>query len=929
MFPNATPPLVMKHQRQAGAATAGDSSPEHLTTAMSRILESLKVANSYSYMHEAAAAERARAHWLAAWQRWQDAPAEAAIELLNPPETDRTYSDADGRANGAPLSVLGSVGEWKVVSPDQSRWVALDLGKPRRVAALVLSCGALGRPFSGWVTRVRVYGARTAAPPTEDTNWTPLGPEIPTGCGSKPRFEHRVPLRELAWVRHVKVVPTEWKVSGAISTGEDLKPYISMRLAVLATRETYVDEDEQEKMIDQESESAERQRASSAAIAAGSGACSSTAAGKAGATVASWTAVDVPSLRGAKRHDGTGVRSAAVAATSLVPQTLLLRRREHFAPPSDEASATSSGPLDEAGLVCLFNLKRGHEIVQPADGVAPITAPSGEGVGRTSTSSPRHLEVVVRPAPRSRAESVAVGKLRGAERADGGQTSPVATMTFADTWLAADAYLDPFNEVQLEVNTDRLALTLRATHLRYACQRGTRLALASSTSHQEASGTVVHLCERTGQMVVSIDNTRSFRTFVAWARQHFGRAGRSVLHPVCVDPQPSTVALAMSIQHAPGTRLLVLRDGALLDVTVERCAGHEFGNRHTLLLRPAGSPDSSEARLEVDLNELNHSTQRFGSAGAFDAARRRYLERTLHRGALVEDAITGRFLKIAEQLLNLTMATGGEAVRDEVRAEGGLAGMADADLVWTLGEADLQPGDRVRHRGRLGHIGFRNGDGRRVFLGSATADASIRFYCGCAVGNEVCGGKLRDGSGPSCASCRSFTRENAELLRSELTDPRLHHVEFDHASASQRKRALCLAHELEKASPISGVHRDEWNGCAFRNGDVVYVEDGFVTHATSKKRVGLAYAYRPLRLSPLLNARTNTIEIEDGHVARRVRGQGGCVIGAEPLVFIDGVATFEVVIKRYAADGLEAPFESATLNAPRCDCLPHQVLWRR
>jgi len=140
------PPLVMKHQRQrfwdedAGATTAGDSSAEHQTMAMNLILESL---------HEAAAAERARAHWKAAWQRWQDAPAEAAIELLNPPETDRTYSDADGRANGAPLSVLGSVGEWKVVSPNVSRWVALDLGKPRRVTVLVLSCGALGRPFSG------------------------------------------------------------------------------------------------------------------------------------------------------------------------------------------------------------------------------------------------------------------------------------------------------------------------------------------------------------------------------------------------------------------------------------------------------------------------------------------------------------------------------------------------------------------------------------------------------------------------------------------------------------------------------------------------------------------------------------------------------------------------------------------------------------
>ncbi|KOO30937.1 hypothetical protein Ctob_010920 [Chrysochromulina tobinii] len=575
-----------------------------------------------------------------------------------------------------------------------------------------------------------------------------------------------------------------------------------MRLGVLATRETYVDEDEQEEMIDQGSESAAEQRAPSAAIATGSGTSSSTAAGKPGAAIASWTAGVAPSLRGAKRHDGTGVRSAAVAATSLVPQTLLRRRRELFAPcrapTSEVTSAMSSAALDEAGideagLVCLFNLKRGHEIVQPADGLAPVTAPSG-------------------------------------------------------------------------------------------------------------------------QIVISIDNTRSIRTFVAWARQHFGRAGRSVLHPVCVDPQPSTVALAMSIQHAPGTRLLVLREGALLDVTVERCAGPEYGNRHTL--RPAGSPDSPEARLEVDLNELNHSTQRFGSAGAFEAARRRYLERTLQRGALVEDAITGRFLKIAEQLLNLTMATGGEAVRDEVRAEGGLAEMADADLVWTLGEADLQPGDRVRHRGRLGHIGFRNGDGRRVFLGSATADASKRFYCGCAVGNEVCGGKLRDGSGPSCASCRSFTRENAEVLRSELTDPRLHHVEFDHASASQCKRALCLAYELEKARPISGVHRDEWNGCAFRNGDVVYVEDGFVTHATSKKRVGLAYAYRPLRLSPLLNARTNTIEIEDGHVARRVRGQGGCVIGAEPLVFIDGVATFEVVIKRYSGSGDEGLEVGVTTTKP-------------
>ena len=39
------------------------------------------------------------------------------------------------------------------------------------------------------------------------------------------------------------------------------------------------------------------------------------------------------------------------------------------------------------------------------------------------------------------------------------------------------------------------------------------------------------------------------------------------------------------------------------------------------------------------------------------------------------------------------------------------------------------------------------------------------------------------------------------------------------------KRALLLAHQLEKATPICGVHRDEWNGCAFKSGDKIVIED--------------------------------------------------------------------------------------------------------
>ena len=65
---------------------------------------------------------------------------------------------------------------------------------------------------------------------------------------------------------------------------------------------------------------------------------------------------------------------------------------------------------------------------------------------------------------------------------------------------------------------------------------------------------------------------------------------------------------------------------------------------------------------------------------------------------------------------------------------------------------------------------------------------------------------------------------------------------------------MLLLHELEKAAPISGVHVEAWNGCAFKEGDVVTVEGGKVRHKRSGKEAALAFAYRPFNLSTLPNA---------------------------------------------------------------------------
>ena len=433
-----------------------------------------------------------------------------------------------------------------------------------------------------------------------------------------------------------------------------------------------------------------------------------------------------------------------------------------------------------------------------------------------------------------------------------------------------------------------------------ALPRGTRVALASSVSRQEACGTVVG-DDAQGRAVVSIDNTRTRRAFMSWAAGFFGKGARGTVHGVAVAPQPGALLPAPAVQHAPGTRLLVLREGALLDATVSGASlGAAHGSTRELELPMRG-------RAIVDLNALNHCVNRFESAAAFESARQQYCAAVAARGAWVEDAITGRVLKIEDQLLNITMATGAGAVAMDAAT---LAKTPAADLVWTRG-APLTSGDRVRHRGRLGYVGFKNDESATLSLGKADG-AARRFCCGRerdlggGGSNGKCGGL--DGSGPLCQSCRRFNEENAPLLDAHA-NPRLHHIELDGTGladgVSAPTRTLLLAHDVEKASCITGVHRPEWTGSTFQSGDQVVVEAGHVTHVRSRKTVPLAYAYSAVALSTLPAARSATVELERDNVARRVRGSGGSVISAEPIPLEGGEATFEVVIKAQGGEGDE------------------------
>ena len=849
-------------------------------------------------------------------RRWLLSDHEPKLTLINPPESRRVYSDSDGREDSSPRSVLGSLGTWKVASPSKDRWVSMDIGCVRRVYHILLQCGDLHRSFSGWVTRLRVECA------TSEHAWHSLG-ELPTGCGSKPLFEHRLTLRSPVWTRFVRLTPIEWKVAAALSTGEDLEPYISMRAAVLVSDERQL-------------------------IAEG---VRSTMSGPLSTDVTAPSAcVDQPLMQRRRELLHASSRtcclfnlSRGVDFASAAP--LRIDRRltgvVHLLPAQDAATSAARPPIAALRPGC----RRGDCVLLEKGRMGVVTDVDADGrctclINTNST----HTQSIAGATP-----AAIIGEFDWNSRSfcmDDGPSPPAwavnalgegrsvvdvevslaSRLHFNDEWLVADGWMDTDETCVVEVapcsgsQHPTFHLTLRPTALAYAPSVGSRLALASPKKAQEACGTAVGL-DATGSVVVAVDNTPG-KAFIRWAASTQGKSARGILHPLVVDPRPTTAVIAPSIVHEPGTRIVVLHEGALVDVSVVAWAGARCGNRHDVQMSGSG-----ECRA-FDLNVLNHAVQRFTSAAAFDRVRAAYISNVIEHGKWVEDAITGRVLRIEDQLLAVTMASGEEAVQMSV------ADAAPEDLVWSLG-ANLDEGDRVRRDGRFGTVGFRNEDRVRVLPGS-TEQSFRRYFCGRNHAGGICGGEKRDGSSPPCHACRRFVEENLPMLTNRAANTRLVNVEYDASDVAEggassmdevdgkARRELLLAHELEKASPICGVHREEWNGCAFRNGDVVVVERGQVTHATTHKTVPLQHSYKPLPLSPLLNARSSTVEITQGHVAKRVHGKGGCVMGMEPLAFVNGEASFEVVIKRQSGSGNEGLEVGVTTTEPKDVSMTHR-----
>ena len=166
--------------------------------------------------------------------------------------------------------------------------------------------------------------------------------------------------------------------------------------------------------------------------------------------------------------------------------------------------------------------------------------------------------------------------------------TPGLTLTL--TLTLTKAWLDTEGCVALEVEArqglvsrvlreppPRALLRLTPTEVACACARGTRVALCSASSVQEACATVVGL-DGQGNAIVSVDNATSLRAFAAWSAAFFGKASRGALHGVRIAPRPATMLAAAAPRHPPGTRLLVLRDGALLDMSVTECLGAAHGS---------------------------------------------------------------------------------------------------------------------------------------------------------------------------------------------------------------------------------------------------------------------------------------------------------------------------------------------------------------
>jgi hypothetical protein len=80
-----------------------------------------------------------------------------------------------------------------------------------------------------------------------------------------------------------------------------------------------------------------------------------------------------------------------------------------------------------------------------------------------------------------------------------------------------------------------------------------------------------------------------------------------------------------------------------------------FLGRGDLHLLEIGLPDAREI-VQMDLNSNNHCCQTFDSVKEYEKVRMEYCREMMSHEEKVEDAITGKALRIKDQLLKIEMA---------------------------------------------------------------------------------------------------------------------------------------------------------------------------------------------------------------------------------------------------------------------------------
>lgn len=239
---------------------------------------------------------------------------------------------------------------------------------------------------------------------------------------------------------------------------------------------------------------------------------------------------------------------------------------------------------------------------------------------------------------------------------------------FKNRWLVGDQHglrhdgLDMHATVDVTVdwkNKGASASSLSTIRLRllpftsFACAPGSRVKIAQ-TSHEYdgACATVQRVLPEDDRCVVRVDATDK---------------------EAIVDPRPDTVTRTARPAYSTGDHLMVHVRGGCRDCIVLEWLGGQpesvhRGGRHRVRFHPLDADskhaDQPETEDEVrDLNDYNHSVQRFPSAGEYEVARANYCNAIVQVEDKVEDAITGNELRIEDQLICVKTQNIGETVK--------------------------------------------------------------------------------------------------------------------------------------------------------------------------------------------------------------------------------------------------------------------------